>query len=248
MNNKKSQFLHILLYLLAPSFAQADSNFDFFIETGAVWQNRNDTEIPPGTGTRLSIDEFNKGPFFHYRLEGYYRINKQHALRLVYAPLEIEVSGRANDTVVFDGSSFPNTADLNVKYKFNSYRLTYIYGFSGFGDDQLNLGITAKVRDASTTLSQSSISESYSNVGFVPLLYFEYQKSLYPNWSLNFNLDAAAASQGRAVDAALKLRHQIKDNLVVGVGMRTLEGGAENNKVFTFSWFNYAVLDVKVVF
>ncbi len=63
--------------------------------------------------------------------------------------------------------------------------------------NQLNLGFTGKVRDAETTFSQLGVSSSYDNVGFVPLLYFEYQKSLGTNWNFNLTMDAAAAPQGR---------------------------------------------------
>lgn len=228
--------------------AYAEDNFDILIETGAVWQSRNDVQIPSNSGTRLEVDEFNDGPFYYYRIESYYRVNQKHALRLVYAPFEIEVTGRPGKAVVFDGQAFSDSEDLTIRYKFNSYRLSYIYGFWDFGDDQLNLGFTGKVRDAKTTFSQSNISESYDNVGFVPLLYFEYQKTLNSNWNLNFNVDLAAAAQGRAVDAALKARYKFREKSSLGVGVRSLEGGADNEKVFAFSWFNYALLELKLSF
>ncbi len=223
--------------------ANASEDLSVFVEGGAAWQNRNDTQIPPASGTRLQIDQFDKGPFLHYRLEGYYRLNENHALRAVYAPYQVEVTGRADRNVQFNGQNFPNTADLTVNYKFNSYRLSYLYGFWGFGKDQLNLGFTAKVRDAETTFSQPGISSSYDNVGFVPLFYFEYQKAMGQKWSLNLTIDAAVAAQGRAIDAALKARRQFGRSSSLGLGWRGLEGGADNEKVFAFSWFNYAVLE-----
>ena len=79
-------------------------------------------------------------------------------------------------------------------------------------------------------------------------MYFEYQKSLGEKWSLNLKVDGAVAPQGRALDAALKLRHKIGRNSSLGVGLRSLEGGADNEKVYTFSWFNYALLEFKLNF
>ena len=130
-----------------------------------------------------------------------------------------------------------------MEYTFNSYRLSYVYAYSGFGSDQFNIGFTGKIRDAKTTFSQPGQSSFYSNVGFVPLLYFEYQKGFGSNYEFNITSDLAAAPQGRAIDVALKLRRELSSNSKLGVGLRSLEGGADNEKVFTFSWFNYFVLD-----
>ncbi|MCB9026536.1 MAG: hypothetical protein H6625_09485 [Bdellovibrionaceae bacterium] len=245
---KHLHYFYFLTWLLAPSFVYAENKFEVFIEIGSVWQNRNDIQIPPDTGTRFDIDQIDEGPFFHYRIESHYRFNKNHALRFVYAPFFVEVTGRADRDVFFKDQNFSNSEDLTINYQFNSYRLGYIYGFRGFDRDQINLGITTKIRDAKTTFSQSGRSSSYDNVGFVPLLYFEYQKALNSNWNLNFTVDGAAASQGRAIDAALKARYLIVEGLSLGIGLRSLEGGAENKKVFTFSWFNYALLDLKASF
>lgn len=240
--------LSIVTLLLFSTSTTAENNFDLFLETGAVWQTKNDTQIPPDTGTRFKIDQFGSGPFSHARIEAYYRFKQQQAVRLVYAPLNIEVTGRPADTVIFNGQSYSSSEDLTVNYKFNSYRLSYLYGFNGFEDDQINIGFTAKIRDAKTTFKQAGVSSSYSNIGLVPLFYFEYQKALNPDWLVNLTLDAAAASQGRAIDAALKLRRKFAENLSMGLGIRTLEGGANNDKVYTFSWFNYALLDLKIGF
>ena len=245
---KNIKYFSLIAVILSSTGVSANNKFDLIIETGAVWQTRNDTQIPPDSGTRFKINEFNDGPFTHSRIEAYYRLEDQHALRFVYAPFDIEVTGRADKTVVFNGQSFSSAEDLTVNYKFNSYRVSYLYGFNGFADNQINIGFTGKIRDAKTTFTQGEVSSSYSNVGFVPLLYFEYQTSLDPNWHVNLTLDAAAAPQGRAIDAALKFRRKLGENVSAGLGFRTLEGGADNDKVYTFSWFNYALLDLKVGF
>ena len=209
----------------------------------AMWQNRNDTQIPPDTGTRFAIDSINKGPFLFYRIEAVLRLNNKHALRALYAPFEISATGRLSETVNFQGTDYLTSSDLTVSYKFNSYRLSYIYGFWGFDGDQLNIGFTGKIRDADTTFTQSGASLNYDNVGFVPLFYFAYLKTLNQNWKFHLTLDAAAAPQGRAFDAGFKFHRTLGKNSQLGIGLRSLEGGAANEKVFTFSWFNYALLD-----
>lgn len=223
-------------------------NFTLMLESGAVWQNRNDTKISPFTGTRIPIDEFSTGAEFHYRLEAFYKINNRSSLRALYAPLDLSVTGRRNTSTNFNGVIFNSQDDLRIRYKFNSYRLSYIYSFWDSETDKLNLGITLKVRDAVTSFSQRGLIASYDNVGFVPLIYFEYQKALTPEWRINLSLDGAYASQGRAIDASLKIRRDLSEASDLGFGVRTLEGGADNDEVFTFSWFTYAVADISLKF
>jgi len=238
--------LLLCLIFIFPSLAFAKEDIDVLFEGGAVWQNRNDSQIAPSTGSRIAIDEFDQGPFFHHRLEGVYQINPKHALRIVYAPLDLTVRGQSPTPLIFNDESFGATTPFHIRYKFNSYRLTYIYSFWGAEEDKLNLGVTAKVRDAVTSVSQASKTSSYKNVGFVPLFYFEWQKKIRADLSLNLTMDAALAPQGRAVDAALKVRKKLGDKTKLGFGLRTLEGGADNDEVFTFSWFTYAVADLTV--
>ena len=252
MKNFKVLFFSTLfsmeILFCLPAFSK--NNFNIFLETGGVWQNRNDVQIPSNTGTRFEFDSFNRGPFLHYRLEAYYRLSNKHALRAVYAPLNIEVTGQWNKEIAFQNESFSQDEELKVRYQFNSYRLSYLYGFWGFKRDQLNLGLTAKIRQAQIAVSpvEMNFHNSYGNLGFVPLVYFEYQKALGPHWVFNCTLDGAIAPQGRAIDLALKLRHEMGKGIHLGFGVRTLEGGADNSKVFTFSWFNYALGELQIQF
>jgi hypothetical protein len=249
MKNITKLTLFLVLFPFSTVYAN-NNEFDLFIEVGGLWQHRNDVQVPAATGTRIGFDHFNQGPFLHYRLEGYLRISPKTALRWVYAPAEFEVSGRADEVIVFNGESYSDTEDVTVNYKFNSYRFSYIHSFWGFGDDQLNLGFTAKIRDAQVTFSQPGVSSSYGNnmLGFAPLVYFEYQKPLGENWKFNLTMDAAAAPQGRAIDAAFKFRRSIRKGSSLGLGIRSFEGGAENDKVYSFAWFNYVVLELKIGF
>lgn len=222
----------------------SEAQVSFMLESGAVWQHRNDVQIPSDTGTRLDFDSFDRGPFFHYRGELFWKINEKHNLRAVYAPFQIQVKGPISSNVQFDGETFTPNEELEIDYKFNSYRLTYFYSFWEEERSHFNLGLTGKIRDAKIRFSQSGQSESYDNIGFVPLVYVEYQTPITSLWHFNVNMDAAAASQGRAIDLAIKFRRLITDQYSLGVGARTLEGGADNSKVFTFSWLNYAVVDL----
>ena len=234
----------LLIAYTFPVFAE----FSVIVESGAAWQNRNDVRIPGETGTLVEFDEFNQGPFFHYRGEFFWKINKNHGLRMVYAPFNISVNGQTSTAVNFDNQIFNANTPLEINYQFNSYRLTYFYSFWDTGDKHLSLGFTGKIREAEIEFIQGGQTASFTNLGFVPLIYFSYQTPICDYLLFNFNMDALGASQGRAIDISMKVRSKLSENYQLGLGFRTLEGGADNDTVFTFSWFNYAVIDLVASF
>jgi hypothetical protein len=230
------------------SFHFSSAEFQFMAEGGALWQNRNDVQITPQTGTRVEFDELDKGPFVHYRFELSYKWNKKHGVRGVYAPLEIGLMGRFPNAINYNGEIYNPNQDVEIDYKFNSYRATYFYSLWDSGDHWLDLGVTLKARDAEIRFTQGATTSSYDNVGFVPLFYLNYLYKVSANWSFLLNTDFAGSSQGRALDLALKLRRKLGSNSEMGLGVRTLEGGADNDKVYSFSWINYALVDWVVRF
>ncbi|MBC76041.1 MAG: hypothetical protein CME64_08485 [Halobacteriovoraceae bacterium] len=245
--NRSIKFL--LLTLIAPLTLSAQDKFQISVEAGQVWQLRNDLQIPnDDAGTRIELDEIDQGPEGFYRLEGYYRPAKNYGFRVLYAPLTLKLSNTPDSSVNFNDRTFSAGSEIDYEFKFNSYRLTWFYAFWGHGDEQFNLGFTGKIRDADTKLSQGSTSTNYDNVGFVPLLYLEYLKPLSDKWSFHFSFDGLAGGPGRAFDFAFKLRRDFDKYGALGAGLRTLEGGADNDKVYSFAFFQYALLEWSIGF
>jgi hypothetical protein len=243
--NKVNLSKLILTFLTLLPFTQTQA-YELILEAGAVWQERNDVKIEPDTGTYFEFNDFDRGPFFHYRLEAKKQLSEKHALRLVYAPFNLEVKDTPKKAITFEDTTFNTTEKLTVKYMFNSYRLSYAYKLYSGTDSWFDIGLSAKVRDAEISLKQGSNKESYDNVGFVPLFYIAYMTKFSDKWSLFSDFDFAYASQGQAFDFAIKFRRSISESQKLGIGYRTLEGGADNDKVLSWSWFNYALLDYTV--
>ena len=64
-----------------------------------------------------------------------------------------------------------------------------------------------------------------------------------------FDLDGAAAKQGRAFDGSAELFYRADDRSSgISGGIRILEGGADNSKVNTFALLDYAFLAITVGF
>ncbi len=215
------------------------------LDGGAVWQQFNDVAIPGKEGTKFDLSKLEKGsalPF--YRLEGRYDFAQNHRIRLLYAPLQLDVKGELGEEVSFNGKTFQAKKETSASYKFSSYRLSWAYRVAHDAQAAWHIGFTGKIRDAKIALEQSGTQSSYTNLGFVPLVHVAYQRRLGEDWHFFADLDAAAAPQGRAEDLGLLLMYELKPNWQLGGGIRTLEGGADNDKVYTFSWLHYAFLSL----
>lgn len=249
MKKIKYQALVALLVglMIAPLTLQAQT----FVtaEFAQTWQTRNEQRIPGSGGDTFNLTDFSRGPFFTNRLYVGHKWGGRHELRALYAPLELSLNSEFSNSVRFINSQFAANTPTQAFYKFNSYRLTYAYDLETESNWQWVIGFTGKVRDAEVSLKQGALNESKSNVGFVPLAHVRGIWTINDAWTFSFDLDGLAAPQGRAFDLGLFVSHEIKDkNLKLFGGYRTLEGGADNDEVFNFSWFHYATVGLTYQF
>lgn len=237
----------LVLPLAACSSTQpVEQAFSVELEGAAVWQTRNDVAIPGDTGTRFALDELiGSGPYPGGRFELTWRMAERHQLRALIAPLELSGSGTLDEPVSFADRSFAAGVETDAKFRFDSYRLTYRYRFWHDAAWEWHVGFTGNLRDAEIELEQPGVSGRKTDTGFVPLLNLLGSYRFTPDWRVALDVDAAAASQGRAIDAALKGYWRMSDGLELGFGYRTIEGGADNDEVYTFSWIHQAVLSLR---
>lgn len=244
---KSSLILSATLIFLSVSVANAQALID--IEAGAVFTGYNDVRIPGDDGTRFSFSDDLKSeaePFFRVRLN--YTIKKRHTISLLYAPLYTQSTGHISKDIQFEDVLFPANTEITGDYKFNSYRLTYRYDFVKKQKIEFGLGLTAKIREARIALSSSTLDAEKTNIGFVPIINFNLLWNINNQFGLLFEGDALVAPQGRAEDVLLALTYKITDQLKVRGGYRILEGGADNDEVYTFSLFHYAAIGLSYSF
>ncbi|MDJ0972963.1 MAG: hypothetical protein QNJ98_00710 [Planctomycetota bacterium] len=232
-----------------PRRERAYKRFRLELEAGPVWQSRNEVAIPGDTGTRFDLDDLTgAGPFPYGRLTFDWHVAPRHTVRAVVAPLELSGTDTLDQQVSFDGQLFAAGQRTKATYKFNSYRLTYRYLLGCGCDWSLHVGATAKIRDAKIELEQGGTSAKDTDLGFVPLLHVAFEKRLAPCWRFVADLDGAWAPQGRAFDFSAKLFYDIDDRWSIGLGYRTIEGGADNDTVYTFAWLHQTVLSAEFRF
>jgi len=210
------------------------------IEAGAVWQNRNDARIPGDTGTKFSMADLQgRGARVAGRITLTHDEGSSNRWRLMVAPLEIRGDGQLPGPVSFAGASYAGGTPTRGWYEFNSYRLTYMRRFHHSERASWHFGATLKVRDARVALRQGSIASSDYDLGIVPLAHVSGEMRFSPGWRLNVDVDGLAAPQGRAFDVGVHAMRDLTPDWAVGLSYRTLEGGADNDNVYTFAWLNY---------
>lgn len=217
------------------------------IEGGKVFPGYNDVRIPGDTGTKFSLyDEVETDPAWYWRIRAGYLIEERHFVSFLIAPLKVEGSGKVDRPVTFEDATFSANAPLQTTFQFNTYRLGYRYNFLVHERGVVGGGVTLLVRDAYIEVEGDGQSAKSSNLGFVPLLNFHVSGKINPYFGILFEGDALASSQGRAFDILTALAFYLSDSLSVKVGYRFIEGGADNDKVYTFSLFHFATMGIEL--
>jgi hypothetical protein len=234
-----------LLSTVAARVASATVETEF--EAAIVAATRNDVRIPGAGGTSFSlVDDLSTtaSPAFRVRVGA--RLADRHLVTALYAPLRLNASGSVDRDLTFAGAFFPAGTPLHAVYRFDSYRLTYRYSFVRREALELAAGLTGKIRDAEIALYGPDKGRK-TNTGFVPLvnLHVEWRPGA-GDFGLLFDADALAAPQGRAEDVLLALSWVARDGIDLYAGYRTLEGGADNDEVYNFSWLHYGAVGMRV--
>ena len=82
----------------------------------------------------------------------------------------------------------------------------------------------------------------------MPLINFNLTWSISSTFGLLLEGDALAAPQGRAEDVQLAFFYAPADRVTLRLGYRILEGGADNDEVYSFALLHYALLGASFEF
>jgi hypothetical protein len=150
--------------------------------------------------------------------------------------------------ISFNGTTFPAGSQLDATFRFDSYRFTWRRKLVARDDLEVWLGLTGNIRDAAISVEGGGQQSEKTNTGFVPLVNFLVDWRFSRPWSVRVAGDALAGPQGRAEDVLFALLYGISPSTTVFAGYRILEGGADNDEVYTFSLFSFALAGIEVLF
>ena len=235
-------FICIIFLLSTTTFAGITVN----VESGYVASSYNDVQIPNESGTRFSLtnDLSLSGKAF-YRIDIIYYWNEKNFIQL-YAPLTLNAEGYAPRDISYNKMLFSKDSYITAKYMFNSYRLTYRRTIYNNSKLTFGIGLTAKIRDAEIELKNSAQQTRYPNTGFVPLINFKLEYRLSQRFSARLTGDALVGPQGRAEDILAGFDYVINKRVSFFAGYRFLEGGADVDKVYNFTFLHYTSAGLSV--
>lgn len=219
-----------LLWLISFSALASSLSLDVG-QTSTVF---NRISIPKSQSDQLTLPT--EDTITSYRITGFYDLENKNQIYFLYAPLEVEYSFTSNKNFTFHETNFYTGQNTTLRYKFNSYRLGYLWTWIE-GSLKYWAGFVGKIRDADTEVTQGSTSDSFDNIGFVPLASFGFDWILGAGWSIYSHTDALGASQGSAYDSQIEIKYDL-DSLSVSLGKRILGGGADNDTVYNFAQFD----------
>ena len=237
-----------LVFLVVPA-AGAQDRWRVDFENGAAMSGYNDVRIPGNTGTMFSFtDDLSSDTAYYWRVRADVRLAPKHVLSALVAPLTINSAGSFDRPVSFAGATFAPGVPVKGLYVFNSYRVTYRWEPVRRDNWMFGVGVTLKVRDAVIRLTSNGTTAEKSNVGVVPLVNFKLERGLGSRASVLLEGDALAAPQGRAEDIFAGVLVHAGKRWSIKAGYRFLEGGAENDEVYTFALVHYLAAGVVVRF
>lgn len=239
--------LSVCFFFIVPQ--NASGQFLFEAESGLAFQQYNDIRIPGDTGDEFSFtDELNVSSTLFIRGKAQGTIAERHTIFLTAAPLTFNGTGIFDRDIFFQDSLFPAQTPVNVRWQFNSWRITYQYKLIKREKIDFSIGFTAKLRDAKIVMASDNFSAQKTDLGFVPIISLALDWKFHEDAGFIFEGDALAGPQGRAADFIASLYYMFYDNFGLYAGYRFLEGGADIDDVYNFSLTQYGVIGARAQF
>ena len=204
------------------------------IEYGEYSTRYNYFQKPNEEANRVDLPQGNYENYIRLRIK--YDLKNNWSIYGLYAPLKKKYSLDVDKSFNYDGTQF-NPGRINVEYQFNSYRLGMLRNFKM---ENFNwwAGGTLKVRDAFINVTQgTSSSNTFSNIGFVPLLSIGSEYHFNEHMILWNHIDGLASPQGSAYDVNVEIRYKLSKRDLLSIGKRFLGGGADNDELKNFALF-----------
>ncbi len=229
----------------------AQSSWEIRIIPQLVFSGDNTLQRPNNDeGTRIHLNkefDLNHKVNFSPRVEVEYVYRRNHFI-LTGTLLKTKYHGISPTDIYYNGTYFPESTDMHISYRFNTYRIGYRYGLVKRAKFNFELGATLLIRDAAISMKDNSQKTKYSNVGVAPLISYYIDWCVSSNFSLLSYGDGFAIKYGRAFDLFAGVEYMFNDLLSATLGYRLLDGGSDVKKIYTMAQFNYIALGVNLSF
>jgi hypothetical protein len=201
------------------------------------------------------------------RISGDILIGARHRVIFLYQPFDIRTETRVPaGGITIDTVDFLPDTGLELRYGFDFYRLSYLYDFFKDPRDELAVGATLQIRDATIVFASKDGTAlvDNTNIGPVPALKFRAKHYLNDWFWLGAEIDGVYAAGkgatgsldvsddfvGAILDASLRAGFSPREPVDVFLNLRYIGGGAEGTATddtgpgdgYTRNWLHtYAV-------
>lgn len=213
------------------------------MEWGAYRLRTNTVQRPnDADGDRFSALPFTGETLRTARLSiefPYERWGEGHRVRLAYVPFSGDGTAMPAASIRYQGSRFDAGAPVDLRYTFDTWRLTYSLPVfeSAMPDGRWSFraGGTLAIRDARIRLRQGDRTEDFTNVGPVPLLHLSARRQTGPRLALEGEFDAFPAPGGGGLfDGTARVRYALDRGTSLSIGVRHIEGGAVDPQLYNY--------------
>jgi hypothetical protein len=167
-------------------------------------------------------------------------IGKKNTFILLYQPLRIDTKYYLEDSVMFNGITYPESTGLSTVYCFPFYRASYLRELMPESPDtRIAIGLTLQIRNALISFESTDGTRFTSNggIGIVPALKVRGKKMFAEHFFAELEADGIYAPVsylngsdneivGAILDASIRTGAKVKNSAAVFVNLRYLGGGA----------------------
>lgn len=106
------------------------------------------------------------------RFSGEWEANRRHTFIFLVQPLNVTSDVTLRNDHRIDGLDFPAGTSMDVRYDFSFYRFSYLYDFFRDPEQELAIGVSGQLRNATInfTATDGSQRSGSRGLGFVPVL------------------------------------------------------------------------------
>ena len=196
-------------------------------------------------GTKFDyIDEGGQDVLFPYsRLTAELNFVDKHNLIFLIQPFDLQTKTLLKQDIVVDSLKFPEGTPIELRYGFTFYRISYLYDFVKAKKNELALGLSLQLRNATISFASTdgSLFRINENVGPVPIFKFRGKYTSNSGVWIGSEIDGFYASGkyitgsendfvGSILDASLRVGFDLTDYFDSFLNVRYLGGGARGTE------------------
>jgi hypothetical protein len=212
-------------------------------------------------GTKFDyVDEGGQDVLFPFsRLTAELNLFDKHNVIFLIQPFDLQTEALLKRDIVVDALKFPTGTPIELRYGFTFYRLSYLYDFVQAKKDELALGLSLQLRNATISFASAdgSLFRINENVGPVPIFKFRGKHAFNSGVWIGSEIDGFYASgryitgsendfEGAILDASARIGFELTDYLDSFLNVRYIGGGAKGTEAddpgpgdgFTDNWLH----------